>query len=77
MQQFEIRETTTLKLYFDWFLQNINVTSKDSDEEKEKLHKLDETAHRKFPHLITPMYSDLIVWKDTHVVEFHDKWTLW
>lgn len=39
VQQFEIREITTLKPFFDWFLQNTNVTSKQSDEDKEKLCK--------------------------------------
>lgn len=58
VQQFEISEITTLKPFFDWFLQNTNVTSKQSDEDKEKLCKLGETTHREFLHLITPICRD-------------------
>lgn len=41
-----------------WFLQNVSVASKHSGEEKKKLHKLSETAHREFLHLITPICRD-------------------
>lgn len=58
MQQFQIREITTLKPYFDWVLQNTNVTSKHSDKAMEKLHKLGETTHRDILHLITPLCRD-------------------
>lgn len=58
VQQSEIGEITTLRPYFDWFLQNTNVTSKQSDEDKEKLCKLGETSHREFLHLIAPICRD-------------------
>lgn len=70
VQQFEMKEIITLEPYFDWFLQNINGASKHSGEEKKKLHKLSETAHSEFLHLITPICRDSLYGRSHIMLNF-------